>query len=132
GRVYGRGEPALQRARDSGGPLRRAVLAHPLPQRIMQKMRGRMVLPNGITTRVVTLQQQRITNFDRPLRHSDHVSKDVTRFFLCVADGCTHTLAAYLASVPDLPAAFAVKWGLVHHHSTGFVFFQLGNLPAVL
>src|SRR5262249_43506562 len=97
------GEIEPQPVRGNEGALLRDVIAQHLPQRFMQKMRGRMVLPNGITTRVVNLQQQRITNFDRPLPHSDHVSKDVTRFFLCVADGCTHTLAAYFASVPDLP-----------------------------
>src|SRR6516225_521280 len=98
----------------------------------MQKMGGGMILPNGIATRVVNLQQQWIANLDRALPHRDHVSKDVARFFLCIVDGCAHALAADFSSVPDLPTAFAVEWSLVDHHSTGFAFFQLGNLFAVL
>src|SRR4029079_4751756 len=98
----------------------------------MQKMRGGMILPNGVTTRAVDREQYRITDFDRSLLHRNHVSKDIACFFLRIADGRAHALAPYFADVPHLSAAFAVEWSLVNHHGTGFAFFQLGNFLAVL
>jgi hypothetical protein len=50
------GEIEPQPVRGDEGALLRDVIAQNLPQRFMQKMRGRMVLPNCITTRVVNLQ----------------------------------------------------------------------------
>ena len=103
--------------------LLRDVFAQHLPQRLVQKMVANVV-PNGVTTRVVDLQQQRIADLDRPLSHRDHVSQYIARFFLRVAYGCAHALAPYFSSVPDLPATFAVKRRLVHHHGAGSPFFS--------
>ena len=51
--------------------LLRDVIAEHLAQRLVQQMRGGMVLPDGDAARVIDLQQQRVADFDRALLHLD-------------------------------------------------------------
>jgi len=73
-----------------------------------------MVLPDGGATRVVNLEQQRITDLDRALFDLDGMHEQVAGFLLRVDDGCVHSVAPHLASVADLTARLAIERRLVH------------------
>ena len=85
--------------------LLRHVIAEHLAQRLVQQMRGGMVLPDGGAARVVDLQQHRIADFQRALADLDQMREQVAGLLLRVGDGGAQAVAADLALVADLAAA---------------------------
>ena len=55
--------------------LLRHVIAQHLAQRLVQQMRGGMVLADGGAARVIDLQQQRIADLQRALLHRDEMRR---------------------------------------------------------
>ena len=68
--------------------LLRDVIAEHLAQRLVQQMRGGMVLPDALSRRVVIdLQQQRVADLDRALFQLDQVDEEIAGFLLRVGHG---------------------------------------------
>ena len=112
--------------------LLRHVIAQHLAQRLVQKVRGRMISPDAATAGMIDFQRERGADFERALLDGSRMDEHVARLLLGVGDGKVHAVAAHDAGVADLTAGLGVKRRLVEDDGAALPGPQRIDLLAVL
>ena len=107
------------------------MIAEHLPQRFVQQMGGRVILPDGAAPRMIDIQVERSPDFEAALLDRAEMHEEVAGALLRVGDRKAHAVARHHAGIADLPAGFGVEWRLVENDGTAFAFLQGGHFLAV-
>ena len=105
------GEIEAQPIRRNERTLLRHMLAEHLPQRLMQKMRGRMVGADLRAPLVVDIELEREAGGDLALFDDALVNEDVAELLDGVFDAKAHAAGAHHADVADLSARLRRRTG---------------------
>ena len=93
--------------------LLRDVIAENLAERLMQKMRRRMVGANGATARVIDLEFERLVERDLAFFDGSGMNENLAELFLCVGHAEAYAWSRKYPGVAYLTAGFAVKRRLI-------------------
>src|SRR5450631_1374015 len=94
-------------------------------------MRRRMVLPDRATPRVIDLEHERNSRFERALLDRTDLHEQIAGLLLRFSDPKAYALAAQHAGIASLPAGLAIERRLVDHHRAALAGFQLRDLFTV-
>ena len=96
------------------------MIAEHLAQRLMEKMRRRMVLADVAAPGVIDFERERSAGGQRAFLDGAGMHEDVAGMLLRVGDAKAHAVAAHEAGIADLAAGFAVERRLVEHDRAAF------------
>ena len=109
--------------------LLRHVIAEHLAQRLVQQMRGRVILPDGAAPRVVDLELERRAELDRALLDPAEMHEQIPGALLRIGDGEAHAVAAHHALIADLAAGFGVERRLIEDDGAGLALGRARRPP---
>ena len=112
-------------------PFLRHVIAEDLPQRFVQQMRGRMILPDGASPCMIDIQVERSPGLEAALPDRAEMHEEVAGAFLRVGDGKTHAVRGHHADVADLPAGLGIERRLIENDGAALAFLQGTHFLAV-
>src|SRR5947209_17860297 len=93
--------------------LLRDVVAENSAERLMQKMRRRMVGANGAPARLIDLEFERLLERDLAFFDGSGMNENVADLFLCVGHAEAYAWGRKYSGVADLTAGFAIKRCLI-------------------
>ena len=110
----------------------RHMAAENLAERLVQKMRRRMVGAHRLPALVIDDKLKRQPNPQLALLDHAFMDKKTAEFFLGVVDTEAHAMGKHRARITDLPARFAIKGRLIEDDGTGLARAKSQDLLAVL
>ena len=111
--------------------LLRDVIAEHLAQRLVQKMRRRMIGADRGAARVIDIERKRGAYFQRALFHRAGVDEHVAGLLLGIGDAKAHAVRGHNAGVADLPAQLAIERRLVDDDLPGLALLEFRHFLAV-
>ncbi len=110
----------------------RDVIAEHEAQRLMQKMRRRMIGPDRRPACVIDCEFEREAGSDLAYLQGPLMHENIAELFLRIGDAEAHAIGAHDAGIADLSARFAIEGRLIEDDGAGLAGAKTIGLPAVL
>ena len=107
----------------------RHVLAEDLAERLVQKVRRRMVGAHRLPARLIDNQLNSKPATQLAFLHQSFVDKKIAEFLLGIVDTEANAACAHDAGVADLAAGFAIERRLIKDDGPGFAQAEKSRLP---